>query len=276
MTLPAMQPTDINGVTLEMRDQGSGEPVVFVHGAMGDECFAVLAEPALTEQYRLIDYHRRGWGNSESLKSPLSIEQQAADCKAVMNQVGVERAHLVGLSYGGVILLQMALDFPEMAHSLALLEPALPGVLMKSPEFGAAFTEATTKYEAGDKAGTTELFGQTVCGEGYRTVFDQTLPSGYFDRWVVDTDTNMQFDSPALLQWSFTREEAARISQPVLNMTGANTTPYFREIYETVRSWLPQAENFVLPNASHCMLQMNPKGAAERLASFFSSHPLPT
>ncbi len=63
MNLPQMQGIQINGVTLESIDRGSGEAVVLIHGAMGDECFAVLEEPVLTEgRRRLIHYHRRGWG----------------------------------------------------------------------------------------------------------------------------------------------------------------------------------------------------------------------
>jgi len=54
------QPVEINGVKLEIRDRGSGEPIVFVHGAMGDELAAVLEQPALAQRFRLIDYHRRG------------------------------------------------------------------------------------------------------------------------------------------------------------------------------------------------------------------------
>ena len=77
---------------------------------------------------------------------------------------------------------------------------------------------------------------------------------------------------PALQAWNFTREDAARITQPVLNLTGANTTAYFREAHETVRTWLPHAESHELPDATHAMLQTNPEGAATRLASFFSSH----
>ena len=135
MILPKMQLTEINGVELEILDTGSGEPVIFVHGGMGDECFAVLAEPALTNRYRLIHYHRRGFGTSEPPKTPVSISQQAADCRAVMQHLGVERAHCVGQSYGGVILMQTALDFSDAVYSLALLEPALPSVVFKSPEF---------------------------------------------------------------------------------------------------------------------------------------------
>src|SRR4029453_16339991 len=272
--LQAMQRTAINGVQLEIRASGAGEPVVFVHGAMGDECAAVLTEPVLPNHYRLIDYHRRGWGNSEPLTAPLSIEQQAADCRAVMQHFGVARAHLVGQSYGGVIFLQMALDTPDAVHTLSLLEPGLPSILFNSPAFGAVMTKAGALFESGDKAGAMVAFGQEVAGADYRTVFAQTLPPGYFKRWVADGPTFFQYDGPALQPWTFTRAEAARITQPVLNMRGVNTQPYFRECFETIQTWLPRAENFVLPNAPHTMLQTNPTGAAERLARFFASHPL--
>jgi len=159
-------------------------------------------------------------------------------------------------------------------HSLALLEPALPSVLFNSPEFGALAAKVTPLYESGDKTGAIDTFGREVCGVDFRAVFDQTLPPGNFERWVADADAVFRSDIPSLQPWQFTREDAARISQPVLNLRGANTKPYFREIYETVRTWLPHSENFVVPQASHAILQTNPKGAAERLASFFSSHRL--
>ena len=70
------------------------------------------------------------------------------------------------------------------------------------------------------------------------------------------------------------RNTAVQITQPVLNMRGVNTQPYFRECFETVQMWHSHAENFVLPKATHAMLQTNPKGAAERVASFLSGHRL--
>ena len=205
MNWQAMQRTEINGVKLEIGAGGSGEPVVFIHGAMGDECFAVLEEPALTDRYHLIHYHERGWGRSAAPEAPVSISQQAEDCRAVMQHFGVERAHVVGQSGGGVILLQMALDAPDAVHSLALLEPALPSVLFNSPEFGKVAEKAGALYESGDKAGAIDAFGQEVAGEDYRAVFDQTLPPGYFERWVADTDTLFPAMS-AFQSWKFTSE----------------------------------------------------------------------
>ena len=247
---------------------------MFVHGSMGDECAAVLAEPVLANHFRLIHYHRRGYGNSEGSEAPVSIPQQAADCRAVLQHLGIEQAHCVGQSYGGAILLQMALDFPDAVHSLALLEPALPSVLGNSQVFTEMVVKAAAMYSSGQKADAIETFAQEVCGADFRTVFDQTLPSGHFERWVADADTIFQSNLPALQQWQFTHEDAARITQPVLNLRGTNTKPYFKKIHETVRTWLPHAEHSELADATHAMLQTNPKGAAERLVGFFSRQPL--
>ena len=271
---PALQPTQINGVNLGVFDSGSGEPVVFVHGAMGDECFAVLGEPALTERFRLIHYHRRGYGTSGDTGLPISMSQEAADCRAVLQHLGIEQAHVVGQSAGGRVVLQLALDFPDTVHTLALLEPALPAVLSNSRKLVSVMQEALFLHDSGDKAGATDTFTQEAAGENYRAIFDQTLPAGWFERLVADMDTFFRHRPPEGLSWAFTREDAERIAQPVLNMRGISTRSYCREVHETLAAWLPQAENVVLPNATHAMLQTNPGGAAQSLADFFARHPM--
>ncbi len=262
----------INGAELEIRDRGSGQPVVFIHGGMGDECAAVIKEPVLADHYRVIDYHRRGWGNSSRAEDVVSISQQAADCRAVIEHIGVQRAHFVGQSYGGAILLQLALDAPHVVQSLALQEPPLPSVLFNSPAFGAVVERAGAMYASGDKAGAIAIFATEMGGDDFRAAFDQTMPLGYFERWVEAADTLFQFEFPSLEAWTFSREDAARIIQSVLNMVGANTRSYFREVHETIRTWLPHAENVEVPDATHAALQTNPKGSAERVAAFLSRH----
>ncbi len=263
-------------VPMEIRVRGVGEPVLFVHGAMGDECAAVLQEPALTGHYRLIDYHRRGYGDTPCHQVPVTVAQQTADCLAIMRAMGIERAHLVGQSYGGAVILQVALDAPEAAHTLALLEPALPLILFRAPEGGESEEEdrVGALYMSGNKAGAIDTFAQGVISPDYRAAFDSHLPSGWFERWVAATDTVFQSDLPDLQAWQFTREEAARISQPVLNLRGVNTTADFQEIHDTIRAWMPHAESDVIPDACHAMMQMNPSATAERLAAFFSKYPL--
>ena len=115
-----MNRVQIGGSELEYEVRGAGEPVVLVHGSHIADAFApLLVEPMLTERYQLILYHRRGFAGSTHPDGPLSIVQQAADCRAVMRHIGVPCAHIVGHSYGGAIALQLALDAPEAVHSLA-------------------------------------------------------------------------------------------------------------------------------------------------------------
>lgn len=266
-----MQRIKINGVELDTYDRGAGEPVVFIHGSMGDECAAVLNEPVFTEAYRLIHYHRRGWGNSDPLKPGFRIAEQAADCLKVMHQLDVERAHVAGQSYGASISLQLALDAPEAVHSLAVMEPPLPIAFRKVPAARQMLSETTALYESGEKERAVDVFAQEVVGANYRAAFDDTLPDGSVERWLSAADT-LFGEAPALQSWTFSREDAAQISQPVLNMSGEHTVPFLRETYETLQAWLPQAEHVVLPDANHAMLQTNPEGAAEHLADFFSRH----
>jgi pimeloyl-ACP methyl ester carboxylesterase len=272
-----MNRAPMGGSELEYEVRGAGEPVVLVHGSHIADAFApLLVDPVLTEQYQLILYHRRGFAGSTHPDGPLSIVQQAADCRAVMRHLGVPCAHIVGHSYGGAIALQLALDAPEAVHSLALLEPALL-MVPSAQQFMDALGPVLQMYEVGNKTAAVDGFLQAVVGPEYRSVLDRVLP-GAVAQAVADADTFFRIELPALQQWSFTQAEAGRITQPVLAVLGADSHtlwPGWVEVHQLVQAWLPQAEAFVLKGATHGLQIINPKGMAEGLASFFARHPLP-
>lgn len=271
-----MDRAKIDGGELEFEVRGSGEPVVMLHPGIVADAFApLLAEEVLTDRYLLINYHRRGYAGSTRPDGPMSVARQAEDCRALMRRLGVERAHLVGHSFGGTVALQLALDTPGAAHSLALLEPILPDALSDSARqyFLATVGEAFESYGAGDKAGAIDTWSRGAFGEGYRDALERALP-GAFERAVADADALFQVEAPALQQWGFTREDAKRIEQPVLSVFHVDPAwPGFRETHELLLRWLPQAETFVLPDATHLLQVMNPRGTAEALAGFFARHP---
>src|SRR5687767_4563107 len=121
-----MERARINGTELEYEVAGRGETVVFIHGALIADAFRpLLREPALAGHHRLVAYDRRGYRGSSRAAGPDSVARQAADCRALLRHLGVERAHVVWHSYGGAVALQLALDAPDVVQSLALLEPAL-------------------------------------------------------------------------------------------------------------------------------------------------------
>ncbi len=266
----------LEGIELECEIRGAGEPLVLIHpGRFADWFVPLLDQPVLLERYRMLRYHRVGCAGSSRLAGPVSFAQQAANCRSLMRHLGIERAHVVGHSSSGNIALQLALDAPDAVHSLALLEPALMSV--PSAATSRAFVGAAVeRYRAGDKSGAVDTFRRGTCGPGYRAVLDRVLP-GAFDQHVADADTFFGQELPALQQWSFTREHARRIAQPVLAVVGAKSKeldPIWGERHELLLSWLPNVEPFVLPGATHLFQIENPRGMAEGLAAFFARHPL--
>jgi pimeloyl-ACP methyl ester carboxylesterase len=160
-------------------------------------------------------------------------------------------------------------------HTLAILEPALYGV--PSVQTSRVFVgKAVQLYREGDKAGAIDTFLRGVCGPDYRAALDRRLP-GAFDQHVADADTFFQQEMPALLQWSFTREDARRIVQPALAVVSTGSLELDRiwsERQQLLLDWLRNVEPFVLPNATHLLQIDNPRGMAEGLARFFARHPL--
>jgi pimeloyl-ACP methyl ester carboxylesterase len=271
-----MERVFVNDAELEIEVRGSGEPVLLVHGALIADAFAPLvAEPALTERYRLIQYHRRGYAGSSRVDRPVSIEQQAADARAVLRHAGADRAHVAGHSYGGVIALQLALDAPEVVQSLVLLEAGLVQLVPSAEQFFAAMGPVLESYQAGDKVAAIDGFARGVLGSDYRAALDQVLPAGWFEQAVADADTFFGMEVSALQDWSLTQDRAGSISRPVLTVLGTDSAPVFVEIHELAQRWLPQAEPFVLPGATHALQMQNPRGLAEAMTVFFARHPLP-
>jgi pimeloyl-ACP methyl ester carboxylesterase len=80
---------------------------------------------------------------------------------------------------------------------------------------------------------------------------------------------------PAVQQWSFTAQDASRITQPALAIIGDNTAPTFLGGLQLLASWLPNVETFELPGATHLLHLRNPRRTAEALAFFYTRHPFP-
>jgi pimeloyl-ACP methyl ester carboxylesterase len=105
----------------------------------------------------------------------VSVERQAADCRALLRHLGVERAHVVGHSYGGVISLQLTLDTPNVVHSLALLEPALM-VGATAQSYRDALTQGQQRFREGSPTVIVDEFLQVRFGAGYRAALEQVPP----------------------------------------------------------------------------------------------------
>jgi pimeloyl-ACP methyl ester carboxylesterase len=265
-----------DGAGLEYEVSGRGEPAVFIHGAFIADTFRpLLSEPSLADHYRLILYHRRGYAGSSRASEPVSVAQQAVDCRALLHHLGVERAHVVGHSYGGIVALQLALDAPGVVHSLALLEPGLM-VGASAKGYRETLAQGAERYRGAGAEVVVDEFLQARW-PGYRATLDRVLP-GAFAQAVADAETWFERELSGQLAWRFGEAEAWRISQPTLSVLGGESDAIWSRFGETHRlllEWLPHVEGFVLPGATHFMQIQDPRGMAEALAVFWARHRFP-
>jgi pimeloyl-ACP methyl ester carboxylesterase len=273
-----MKHAQVDDITLEYDVWGMGEPVVFIHGAFIAETFRPLVgEPGLAGRYQIVTYRRRGYGGSSRTPGPISGERQAADCRALLRHLGMQRAHVVGHSFGGCVALQLALDAPDLVHSLALLEPAL-FVGASASSYRESLLRSAQRYREEGAVGVMEEFFRARWPGYSREALEDVLP-GAFAQAVSDAQATFELDI-GLVDSAFGETEARRIRQPALVVLGGSSPslhPRFEETYRLLLEWLPHAEGFVLPGATH-FLQLENASASERLAAalagFFARNPI--
>lgn len=265
----------VGGVDIEYESQGQGEAVLFIHGAViAREFGSVIDRPEFDKgRFNAITYDRRGYRNSSRDAAPLTMEGQAEDAADLLRHLGVERAHIVGHSFGGAVALALALTAPELVQSLVLLEPAI--LIGDSAE---AYRESLLHLMAeGRTTSAEDMVANAFAprfGPGFRAIMEAAAPDAY-QQALEDVDVALTLDAPAVVDFVFTESEARAIEQPTLCVTGEGSEALwhrFGEVQRALLSWLPHAEGYVLPRATHALHLQNPIEFTARLLQFLESH----
>jgi 3-oxoadipate enol-lactonase len=101
-------------------EAGQGEPLVLIMGYGGDHLAWGLQLPAFAERYRVIAFDNRGVGQTDTPDHPYTIRMMAEDTVGLMDKLGVGCAHVLGVSMGGMIAQELALNHPQRVRSLHL------------------------------------------------------------------------------------------------------------------------------------------------------------
>jgi pimeloyl-ACP methyl ester carboxylesterase len=265
-----MERLELDDVELTYEARGQGDRVVLIHSSSFVSWYSPLVENL--PDFSVLRYRRRLRYDSTSGFRPLTVSDDAGICSSLMEHVDWPTAHVVGHSYGALVALELAKERRSRVRSVALLEPAARGV-SSSERVVAALQPVIDAYRTGDREAAVDGFLRTVGGDDYRAALDRLLPEA-FGEAVAEADLFFQVEMPAVGQWSFGPADAKRITQPVLNVIGAESVPRFVEGGQLVQSWFPQAERFVLPNAGHLLMLQNPAAMAQGLRDFFMRHPI--
>lgn len=131
-----MPKTPVRGLEMYYEIEGDGPPVVLISGLSQDHLGWMLQVPAFTAAgFRCISFDNRDAGQTAQSLAPYSIREMAGDTMGLMDALGVQTAHIIGLSMGGMIAQEIAIDAPGRVSSLTLVctaaatEPETAGIL---------------------------------------------------------------------------------------------------------------------------------------------------
>jgi len=239
--------------------------------------------PALFEQFQIISYYRAGYNGSTFDGEGVSIEQGANHAIQILDHIGVQKAHMIAYSFGGVIGFQALLSHPDRFQSAVLLEPYLPREAPKGVAANiVAYKNSMALYQAGDKLGAALLYMEAVCGPDFLSAVQMTGPLDVLERINDTVKTVFEVDFPAVSNWPFRMSRAdtfapIKPTMPILAVLGLQSEaamPGFRETQDFLMNWLPQAERCGIPFATHGLPYMNPKAIGEAALTFFRKYPL--
>lgn len=167
-----------NGLKIHYVEEGSGEAVVFVHGLVMDHTMYAAQFEDLPDQFRCIALDLRGHGRTECPPGPWSMQDSVDDVIAFIEATGAAPCHFVGMSWGGMIGVRVAVQRPELVRSLVLIDTSVDAEGPDQLAMERGFQEWIE--EAGLTDEVVEAAAPVLFGERYRA--DGTAMAVYSDR----------------------------------------------------------------------------------------------
>ena len=251
---------EVNGTRLHVTDTGHGHAVLFLHGMGCDGTDWQPQVDAFADRYRCITVDHRGHGRSDRTTGDgYSIAGFAADAAAVLDHLGVDRAHVVGLSMGGMIAQQMAVSAPARVCTLALLDTfSRPGAMGEG---------------MGAMADQVEAAGLDAIAGGFQAMVFASATTASRSDLLERFDVQFRGNTPACLAWAMRAiagidvyDRLGGVSAPTLVLCGAedNLTPIAQA--EELAGAIPGARIEVVPDAGHFSNIENPDVVNQHLA----------
>ena len=247
------------GPCLNYAEQGRGEAIVFLHG-WPDSWFSfsrVLA--LLPARYRALAPDQRGFGDSDRPAGGYEIASLAADVRAFLDAVGIERATVVGHSFGSFVARRLAVAHPECVARLVLIGTGL-----------AALNPVTQEVQS-DLQGLPDPVPAAFAREFQASTVHLPVPEAFFERIIFES---MKLPGPLwreVLDNLLTYEDAtqlASIAAPTLLLWGAHDALFPREDQERLVAAIPGATLKIYRDTGHCPNWERPEAVAADLCAF--------
>lgn len=264
-----------DGVKLYYHEVGTGIPVVFVHEFAGDSRSWEAQLRHFGRRYRCIAYNARGYPPSDVPEPVDHYSQNRArdDIRAVLNELNIETAHIVGLSMGGFATLHFGFTYPLRARSLTIggcgygAEPDQHGKFAAESEATAVRIEETGMAKVSETyaLGPSRVQFQNNDPRGWQEFADQL--AGHSDRGSANTLRGVQSRRPSLYDLT---DEMKKITAPTLVITGDEDWACLAPGI-LMKKNIATAGLVVMPNCGHAINLEDPDAYNRHLDDFFQA-----
>ena len=257
---------DNHGTRIYWDEEGTGAPVLLIMGLGYPSAMWHRTRPALSASYRTIALDNRGAGQSDVPPGPYSIALMASDAAAVLDAAGVPSAHVFGVSMGGMIAQEFALQYPARVRSLVLActAPGGPEAQRAGPDVTEVLFSTGLSPAERARAIVPFIFDSATPRERIEedlAVLSQLypIPEGFF--------AQLQ----AILAWeAFSR--LPQITAPTLVIHGVNDRLVPAANSDLIARRIPSAQLVKVADAGHIFLTDQPEKAHDAILSFLAAH----
>jgi 3-oxoadipate enol-lactonase len=254
---------DNDGTQIYWTETGSGHPLLLIMGLGYSHEMWHRVTPVLSRHFRTILFDNRGVGRSDIPAGPYPIDVMAADAAAVLDAASVERAHVFGISMGGMIAQEFALQYPGRVNKLVLGCTACggPKAVRAEAEVNAVLmNRSNMPQEAAIQAAIPYIYDSHTPGERIEedlVIRRRTFPEG--------RSYNAQLQG--ILAW-YCYDRLSNISAPTLVIHGQSDRLVPPGNGKLIAESIPGAKLVLLPNASHIFTTDQLDAALSEVMSF--------
>lgn len=263
----------VNGINVHYQIKGDGPDVILVHGLTSTlAVWYTKIFPSLAQNFRVTTYDLRGHGLSDLTPSGYTSREMAGDLLALMDHLGIEKARVVGHSFGGSVGLHLALLHPSRVDGVVLSDTGLAALkhlrdLKKWKLWGGLLSKYGISYKwllnAQKKGDITDVIRRSFDIPqqfGFRKGASRSTPR--LKRLIDETNVATEFREVAGL----TEERLPDVIAPVLALYGDTSPNRGMAVY--LSAALPNCRYEILPDFGHFYLVQDPQLFLDRIIGF--------
>lgn len=256
--------TSKDGTRIAYETSGSGPALLVVNGALGYRAsYSRKMAKALAKRFTVIDYDRRGRGESGDTK-PYAVEREVEDVRALVEQAAGGKAFVFGMSSGAALALEAAASGVPMRGLAAYEPPYMVGDPKDRPD--PDFRERLQAFvDRGERDEAVKYFMRTVGVPGFVLVIMRLLPFWKDLRAAAHT---LPYDAAVMDGFGLPAKRLAEVRVRTLVMAGDKTTPTLKAAADATAKAIPGATHRMLPKQNHGVAG---EAVAPVLAEFFGA-----